>query len=345
MFCKEFLGLFAFTGEDEFAGFADRVGCFGIGGIVGSAGPDGVVVELDAVAFDAAVDHGAETTAAERQGFDPFACGLAVPHLKIASGTLRGGIDRWWCDESGAAVACDDAVGCCWGEIPCGGEACGGCGAVEGFGDFVVGEDAAVDGEGVDFPSETVVTVLVGTDAQRHAFGGREDFIFGRCERGDALAVDEEGGDFVGRAKDADDVRGVVGGNRFARGADERRGCVVLDLSLRAHAKARAEQCGGAEEIDYERACRAVSGRGEPEFDGLGAGEAEFGRADFVEGRVVAEAQAGAGGCSGVERRTGEQEGNEESEEREAWHGGDGWVRSLKRGGAEARNFWTGFQD
>ena len=64
-----------------------------MGVVVGFAGPDGMLVELDALVGGAAEDHGAHAAVADGQGFGPESGGLVVPESEGGS----------WADGGGAA--------------------------------------------------------------------------------------------------------------------------------------------------------------------------------------------------------------------------------------------------
>ena len=67
----------------------DNVGRAGAHVVARAAGPEGVLVELDAFAGGAAEDHGAEPAAAHRQGLLPLCGGLPIP--EAGGGFAKGG--------------------------------------------------------------------------------------------------------------------------------------------------------------------------------------------------------------------------------------------------------------
>jgi len=85
----EGLALGVLAVEDELAGLLDRVpGALAIA-LDGMASPQGVLVELDVLAADAAEHHGAQPPVADGQGLGPLACRLAIPQRQLALGRRR----------------------------------------------------------------------------------------------------------------------------------------------------------------------------------------------------------------------------------------------------------------
>ena len=83
--------------------------------VVRLAGPDGALVELDALVRDAAEDHGAQAAVADGQGFDPEIRGLAVPESERGLGAERHDGKRREEDstsfhEMGQAGACPNQI-------------------------------------------------------------------------------------------------------------------------------------------------------------------------------------------------------------------------------------------
>ena len=83
-----------FARGEEATDFGEGGGGRGVGGVVGAAGPEGVLVELKAFVLDAAEDHGAEAAIAERKGLDPLGGGLAIPEGEVGRGR-RVGVGGW----------------------------------------------------------------------------------------------------------------------------------------------------------------------------------------------------------------------------------------------------------
>ena len=67
----EVFGFLLLAGPEQFADFGQRLGGALVGVVVGLAGPDGTLVELDALVRGAAEDHGAHAAVADGQGVGP----------------------------------------------------------------------------------------------------------------------------------------------------------------------------------------------------------------------------------------------------------------------------------
>ena len=72
----EIFGFLLLAGPEEFADLRQRLGGALVGVVVGLAGPDGLLVELDAFVGGAAEDHGAHVAVADGQGVGPEVGGL-----------------------------------------------------------------------------------------------------------------------------------------------------------------------------------------------------------------------------------------------------------------------------
>ena len=76
---RKILGGLVLTGGEESTDLRQGCACLGVRGIVGAASPKSVLVELEAFVVDAAEDHGAEATIADRQGLHPLAGRALIP--------------------------------------------------------------------------------------------------------------------------------------------------------------------------------------------------------------------------------------------------------------------------
>ena len=74
----QILRLLPLPGEDQFSDPREGVEGFGAGGIVRSARPQGVLVELETLCPYAAEHHGPEAAVAHRESFEPLFGRLVV---------------------------------------------------------------------------------------------------------------------------------------------------------------------------------------------------------------------------------------------------------------------------
>src|SRR5690606_17391667 len=71
--------LHATAGKEQPPGLVDELAGARVQLMDGRPGPDGLLVELDALAAGIAEDHGPQASVAHRKSLDPLVCGLGVP--------------------------------------------------------------------------------------------------------------------------------------------------------------------------------------------------------------------------------------------------------------------------
>ena len=76
---RQVFGFLLFALEEELPDLGQELRCTGVGVIVRLAGPDGVLVELDALVSYSAEDHAAQEAVAHGQSFHPQFGGMLVP--------------------------------------------------------------------------------------------------------------------------------------------------------------------------------------------------------------------------------------------------------------------------
>ena len=94
LFIDELFGLAPLVLEDETAHFGQGAERGGVDGVVGTAGPEGILVQLQTLVFQAAEDHGAEAAVAHGNGLGPLLGRLGIPEDEGIFGDGLAGENR-----------------------------------------------------------------------------------------------------------------------------------------------------------------------------------------------------------------------------------------------------------